>query len=86
MGRVDTDEKLRGDARYVGDMSLPRMLHGKVLRSPMAHARIVSIDTSVALAMPGVKAILTADDLPMVPPNMSIAGRMIEAWVACSST
>ena len=44
MRRVDAAEKLRGDARYVGDMSVPRMLHGKVLRSPVAHARIVSID------------------------------------------
>ena len=63
MRRVDAAEKLRGDARFVGDMSVPRMLHGQVLRSPTPHARIVSIDTSAALAMPGVVAVLTGEDL-----------------------
>lgn len=63
MARADAAEKLRGDAQYVGDLVIPRMLHGKVLRSPHAHARIVSIDTSAADAMPGVVATLTAADL-----------------------
>ncbi len=47
-------------------MHLPGMFYGKVLRSPHAHARIVSIDTSAAAALPGVKAIVTAADLPAV--------------------
>jgi CO/xanthine dehydrogenase Mo-binding subunit len=68
MRRVDADDKLRGDARYVGDMSVPRMLHGKLLRSPVAHARIVSIDTSAALAMPGVIAVLTGEDVLDIDP------------------
>lgn len=68
MRRVDTDEKLRGEARYVGDMSVPRMLHGKVLRSPVAHARIVSLDVSAALAMQGVVAVLTGADLLDIDP------------------
>ena len=46
MQRLDGREKLRGEAEFVGDMTVPRMLHGKVLRSPVPHARIVSIDTS----------------------------------------
>ncbi len=68
MARSDAAEKLRGDARYVGDLVVPRMLHGKVLRSPYAHARIVSIDTSAADAMPGVVAILTGADLLDIDP------------------
>ncbi len=68
MRRVDAGEKLRGDARFVGDMSVPRMLHGQVLRSPTPRARIVSIDTSAALAMPGVVAVLTGQDLLDIDP------------------
>ena len=68
MARSDAAEKLRGDAQYVGDLVVPRMLHGQVLRSPYAHARIVSIDTSAADAMPGVVAILTGADLLDIDP------------------
>ena len=66
--RKDADEKLRGQAQYVGDMEMAGMLHGKVLRSPYAHARISSIDASAALAMEGVAAILTAADLDDIEP------------------
>jgi CO/xanthine dehydrogenase Mo-binding subunit len=69
MARVDAAEKLRGDAQFVGDLVVPRMLHGKVLRSPYAHARIVSIDTSAADAMPGVVCTLTAADLGDIDPH-----------------
>ena len=68
MARADAAEKLRGDAQYVGDLVVPRMLHGKVLRSPYPHARIVSIDTTAAEAMPGVVSILTAADLMDIDP------------------
>lgn len=61
--RADAAEKLRGEAMYVGDMVLPGMLHGKVLRSPLAHATITSIDAGAAEAMPGVVAVLTGADL-----------------------
>lgn len=61
--RIDGRAKLEGRAEYVGDMEVAGMVHGKVLRSPHAHARIVSIDTDRAAAMPGVVGILTADDL-----------------------
>ena len=56
--------KVTGRAIYADDLSLPRMLHAKLLRSIHAHARIVSIDASAALAMPGVHAVITGKDLP----------------------
>ena len=68
MRRVDAGEKLRGEAQFVGDIVVPGMLHGKVLRSPVPHARIVSIDTSEAVAMPGVVAVLTGADLTDIDP------------------
>ena len=64
--RVDGIEKATGAAKYTADIRLPGMLHAKIKRSPHAHARIVSIDTSQAARLPGVKAILTADDVPHV--------------------
>src|SRR5713101_1178089 len=64
--RHDGVDKVTGRARYGADLSLPGMLHGKVLRSPHAHARIESIDASQALALPGVKAVITGADMPDV--------------------
>ena len=66
--RRDAAEKLRGQALFAGDIVVPRMLHGKVLRSPLAHARIVSIDASEAERMPGVVCVLTAADLGDIDP------------------
>ena len=57
-------EKITGNAKYAGDLSLPGMLHACLVLSPYAHARIVAIDRSTAQAAPGVVAVLTADDLP----------------------
>ena len=62
--RHDGTDKVTGRAQYGADISLPGMLYGKVLRSPHAHARIKSIDTSKAEAMPGVHAVVTSADLP----------------------
>ncbi|MFD2183837.1 xanthine dehydrogenase family protein molybdopterin-binding subunit [Rhodoplanes azumiensis] len=64
--RTDTLGKVTGGAVYAGDVVLPGLLHGKTKRATVAHARIVSIDTSKALALPGVKAILTHADVPRV--------------------
>ena len=64
--RHDGPDKVMGRARYAADIHLPGMLHGKVLRSPHAHARIRNIDASRALALPGVKAVVTSADLPDV--------------------
>jgi CO/xanthine dehydrogenase Mo-binding subunit len=60
---IDGTEKVTGTARYTADYSLPGMLHGKTLKSPYPHARIVSIDTSAAKALPGVHAVLTGRDV-----------------------
>ncbi len=54
---------IQGKGNYVDDLKLPGMLHMDIVRSPLAHARIKSIDKSAALAIPGVHAVLTADDL-----------------------
>jgi len=62
--RHDGADKVTGRARYSADLHLPGMLYGKVLRSPHAHARIRSIDTSKADVMPGVRAIVTSAALP----------------------
>ena len=60
--RLDGPEKVSGRAMFTDDVRPAGMLHGKVLRSTHKHARIVSIDTSKAEALPGVKAIVLADD------------------------
>jgi CO/xanthine dehydrogenase Mo-binding subunit len=62
--RHDGVDKVTGRASYGADFSLPGMIHGAVVRSPHAHARIVSIDTSAAEAAPGVKAVITGEDIP----------------------
>ncbi|MCC6409530.1 MAG: molybdopterin-dependent oxidoreductase [Planctomycetes bacterium] len=63
--KVDGLAKATGAAIYADDIALPGMLHAKTLRSPHAHARIVSIDASDALALPGVHAVITGKDLPV---------------------
>lgn len=62
--RHDGVDKVTGRAIYGADFQITGLLHGRVLRSPHAHARIISIDTSRAEALPGVKGIVTAQDLP----------------------
>jgi 4-hydroxybenzoyl-CoA reductase alpha subunit len=60
--RIDSLAKATGQARYTADLTLPRMLYAKVLRSPHAHARILNIDTSRAEKLRGVKAVVTGVD------------------------
>ena len=72
--RHDGVDKVTGKALYGADITLPGMLHGKVLRSPHAHARIVSIDTSRAEAHPDVKAVATSKDLAAVSDALAEAG------------
>ena len=62
--RIDAPSKVAGRLKYAGDMTMPGMLHVQVLRSPHAHARILSIDTSAAEAMEGVEAVITSADVP----------------------
>jgi CO/xanthine dehydrogenase Mo-binding subunit/aerobic-type carbon monoxide dehydrogenase small subunit (CoxS/CutS family) len=62
--RIDTPSKVSGRLKYAGDLIMPGMLHVQVLRSPHAHARIVSIDTLAAEAMIGVEGLITSADVP----------------------
>lgn len=56
--------KATGTAQYTDDLLLPRMLYGKILRSPLPHARLLNVDTSKAERLPGVKAVITGKDIP----------------------
>ena len=62
--KVDAYAKVTGRALYADDIMLPRMLYGRLLRSPHPHARIISIDTRRAMELPGVLAVITGEDLP----------------------
>ena len=62
--RTDGRVKVTGKARYAADLVAPGMLHGKLLRSPLAHARILNIDTGKAKSLPGVMAVITGKDFP----------------------
>ncbi|KAI3590275.1 Xanthine dehydrogenase, molybdenum binding subunit [Cupriavidus sp. U2] len=64
--RTDLLDKVTGNAKYVSDMPMAGLLHARLKRCNVAHARIVGIDTSAALALPGVKAILTHENVPRV--------------------
>lgn len=64
--RRDLLDKVTGQAIYAGDLALPGLLYSKMKRSNVAHARIVRIDTSKALALPGVKAVLTHENVPRI--------------------
>ena len=75
--RPDGVDKVTGRARFGADAHLPNMLVGKVLRSPHAHARLKSIDVSRALALPGVKAVVTRDDFSDLPSEFVPAGEML---------
>ena len=71
--RIDTASKATGTSLYLTDISLPRMLHGKLLRSPHPHARIVRVDSSKAEKLPGVKAVITGKDIGAIPFGIQMA-------------
>jgi 4-hydroxybenzoyl-CoA reductase subunit alpha len=64
--KIDAWAKVTGDTKYADDLVLPRLAHGKLLRSPHPHARIIRIDTARARDLPGVLAVITGHDLPRV--------------------
>ncbi|MFH0813590.1 MAG: molybdopterin cofactor-binding domain-containing protein [Pseudomonadota bacterium] len=64
--RTDGWAKATGTALYTDDIKLPGMLYGRILRSPVAHARIVHIDTSKVKSLPGVKCVITGEDTPKI--------------------
>src|SRR5579863_6357972 len=77
--RSEDPRILTGAGRYVDDIKLPGMLHAAFVRSPMAHARVLSVDVSAALELPGVVAVLTGADLdamtdPAPDPLLSLLG------------
>jgi len=76
--RHDGVDKVTGRANYGADLTLPGMLHGAVLRSPHAHARIVSIDTSAAEAVAGIKAIVTGKDFPETTAKLALGEAAID--------
>jgi CO/xanthine dehydrogenase Mo-binding subunit len=76
--RHDGVDKVTGRANYGADFSLPGMLHGAVVRSPHAHARIVSIDTSAAEALPGVHGVVTGKDIPRIKAALAIGEGAID--------
>ena len=75
--RPDAVDKVTGRARYAADYNLPGQLVGKVLRSPHAHARVISIDTSAAEALAGVKAVVTRDDFADMAVEHAASGELI---------
>jgi CO/xanthine dehydrogenase Mo-binding subunit len=72
--RPDGVEKVTGRAQYGADIHLPGLIHGRILRSPHAHARIISVDTTEAEKHPGVFAVLTAKDFPGAEDKMEELG------------
>ena len=74
--RPDGVDKVTGRANFGADMKMPGMLWGKIKRSPHAHARIASINTDKAMALPGVKAVTTRADFPDIPPDKRTIGAM----------
>jgi CO/xanthine dehydrogenase Mo-binding subunit len=72
--RPDGVDKVTGRANYGADMTMPGMLMGAIVRSPHAHARIVSINTDQAMKLPGVKAVVTSADFPEIPSEEAFVG------------
>ena len=66
--RLEDPPLLRGEGAFAGDISFPRQLHMRVVRAEMAHARLLSVDVSAALALPGVVAAWTGEDVATIPP------------------
>ncbi|MBI4528468.1 MAG: xanthine dehydrogenase family protein molybdopterin-binding subunit [Deltaproteobacteria bacterium] len=80
--RVDGVDKVTGQAKYAGDIVIPGLIEGKFLRSPYAHARILSIDTSAAEQSPGVVAVLTGKDLGDIHPYLGRGQRKDQPIIA----
>ena len=80
MPKLDGVRKATGGARYIDDISIPGTLKGKILPSPLPHARILNIDTSRAERLPGVKAVITAKDLPPTRVGIFIKDMPVMAW------
>ena len=65
IARVDARDKVTGEAKYSGDLTMAGMLHAKILFSERLHARVLDVDTAAAEAVPGVVAVFTSKDVPV---------------------
>ncbi len=77
--KIDAVDKATGRAQYIQDLKLPGMLYGKILYSKFPHARIVKIDTSKARALPGVRAVITGEDIPEIKMGVYKDNRPLKA-------
>ena len=79
VARRDLPEKLTGEARFTSDIKLPGMVHGKILRSPYPHAKILSVDAAKVASMPGVYSVVTPFDVPegRVAPDVAILDTVV---------
>ncbi len=82
--KIDAVDKATGRARYIQDLKLPGMLYGKILYSKYPHARIVKIDASKAKALPGVRAVLTGEDIPDIRMGVYKDNRPLKKGKVCS--
>ncbi|MGD8285459.1 MAG: xanthine dehydrogenase family protein molybdopterin-binding subunit [Desulfobacterales bacterium] len=82
--KIDAVDKATGRAQYIQDMKLPGMLFGKILYSKFPHARITKIDTSKAKALPGVRVVLTGDNVPEIKMGVYKDNRPLKAGKVCS--
>ena len=80
--RLDAPDKVTGRAVFVDDMSMPGMLYGAMLQSPVAHAKILNIDISEALKLPGVKSVVTAKEAGLI--NYGVSPARYDETVFCS--
>src|SRR6202140_162943 len=65
--RIEDRRFLRGRGEFVGDLRREGMLHAAILRSPIAHGRILQVDATAALSLPGVRSVITAEQIGVVP-------------------
>jgi len=82
--KLDAADKATGRSRYIQDLKLPGMLYGRILYSQCAHARIVKIDVSKARALPGVRAVLTGEDIPEIKMGVYKDNRPLKKGKVCS--
>jgi xanthine dehydrogenase molybdenum-binding subunit len=82
--KLDAAEKATGRSRYIQDLKLPGMLYGRILYSKYAHARIAKIDVSRARALPGVRAVLTGEDIPDIRMGVYKDNRPLKKGKVCS--
>ncbi len=82
--KIDAVDKATGRAQYIQDLKLPGMLYGKILYSKFPHAKIVSIDTTKAKEMPGVRCVLTGEDIPDIKMGVYKDNRPLKKGKVCS--